>query len=152
MLGTMMLAFGTGLWLGRRRLAAMEAALTAAGQSRLAMLEDERHRAVERAAAETRRITLLLDSAAPGAALFDAQHRLLAWSRGFAALAEVAEAALHAGLPLADLVRLQPASPTRKLSRHGIEIRHRRRRPPRGAAMAAMSRTAGRPGPRAACC
>ena len=31
------------------------------------------------------------------------------------------EAALHAGLPLADLVRLQPSSPTRKLSRHGIE-------------------------------
>jgi PAS domain-containing protein len=120
-LATMALAFGAGLWLGRRRLAATEAAIIAAGQSRLATVQTEMRHAAERAAAEKRRIALLLDSAAPGAALFDEFHQLLAWSRGFAALAEVPEAALHAGLPLADLVRLQPSSPTRKLSRHGIE-------------------------------
>ena len=114
-------AFATGLWIGRHRRSRAEVAVLAAGQSRLAMVESQMTLAAERAATEAHRIALLLDSAAPGAALFDATHRLLAWSRGFAALAEVPEAGLMAGLPLADLVRLQPASPTRKLSRHGIE-------------------------------
>ncbi|TDH64561.1 hypothetical protein E2C06_01050 [Dankookia rubra] len=118
---SMVLAFGAGLWFGRRRLAVVEAALGAASQARFAAVQDELQHAAVRAEAETRRIALLLDSAAPGAALFDGQHCLSAWSQGFAALAEVPEAALQAGLPLADLVRLQPASPTGKLSRHGIE-------------------------------
>ncbi|MFC7474500.1 Hpt domain-containing protein [Dankookia sp. GCM10030260] len=120
-LATFVAAFGAGLWLGDRRQAIRTAAVAAAGQSRLAMVQHEMHAAAERAALEKQRIALLLDSAAPGAALFDAAHHLLAWSRGFAALAEVPEGALQPGLPLADLVRLQPAGLTRKLSRHGIE-------------------------------
>ena len=120
-LGTTGLGFGSGFWFGRRRQAEMAAAILAAGQSRLAALQAEMQLAAERATAERHRIALLLESAAPGAALFDAAQRLLAWSQGFAALAEVPEAALQPGLALADLVRLQPASPTRRLSRHGIE-------------------------------
>lgn len=120
-LATLALAFGGGLWFAGRRPAGAQEAVTAAGQSRPAVMQNQPHAAAERDEAETRRIDLLLDCAAPGAALFDTQHRLLAWSRGFAGLAEVPEAALHPGLPLADLVRLQPASQTAKLSRHGIE-------------------------------
>ncbi|MFZ4408113.1 MAG: Hpt domain-containing protein [Paracraurococcus sp.] len=119
-LGCVAIGFGCGIWLGQRQ-RAEQAAIAAAGQAHLAMVKSELHGAAERAEAETRRIALLVDSAAPGAALFDDGHRLLAWSRGFAELAEVAESALHPGLPLADLVRQQPSSPTRKLSRHGIE-------------------------------
>src|SRR4051794_34484340 len=91
-LATIMLAFAIGFWLGRRRRALQAAPVLAASQSRLA---------AEQMAAEQRRIALLLDCAAPGAALFDAGQHLVAWNRGFAALPEVPEAALHPGLPLA---------------------------------------------------
>jgi PAS domain-containing protein/HPt (histidine-containing phosphotransfer) domain-containing protein len=120
-LASIALGFGCGFWVGRRRRIEKDMTIAAAAQTQAAKIEADLHRAAERAEAETRRIALLLDSAAPGAALFDATHRLLAWSRGFAALVEVPDAALHPGLILADLVRLQPASPTRKMSRHGIE-------------------------------
>lgn len=126
-LGSIALGFGCGLWIGRRRRMAQDMAIAAAGQAQAAQaaqaarIQADLHRAAERAEAETRRVALLMDTAAPGAALFDAAHRLMAWSRGFAALVEVPDVALHPGLTLAELVRLQPASPTRKMSRHGIE-------------------------------
>lgn len=111
---TLALAFGTGLWFGRRHPAG-----AALRMRRLAM--DGGLPAAKPAPPGAGCAALPPEEVAPGAALFDTQHRLLAWSRGFAALAEVPETALRPGMPLADLVRLQPPSQTRKLSRHGIE-------------------------------
>ena len=120
-LATLALAFGTGLWLGRRRLAATKppSSPTASRASPWSgtRCSTPRNGPGRRSAASP----CCWTAPRPAPRCSTKRHHLLAWSRGFAALAEVPEAALHAGLPLADLVRLQPSSPTRKLSRHGIE-------------------------------
>jgi len=120
LLGAAGLAFLSGIWLGRRRRAQEDGEVLAAGQSRLALAQTQARLAAERAATAERRIAALMDLAGPGAALFDAKGALFAWNRGFAALAEVPEAALHAGLPLAELARLQPAGPGRRLPVSGL--------------------------------
>ncbi|MDO9711303.1 Hpt domain-containing protein [Paracraurococcus lichenis] len=120
-LATAALALGCGAWLGRSGRAERAVEGPSAAQPPVAPPQEPLRPALERKAREERRVALLLDAAAPGAALFDAARRLVAWNAGFAALAEVPPAALARGLPLAELILLQSADEHRRMSPRFVE-------------------------------